>query len=45
MLRPISRHLMLSGVVGLKTRTVFSVDVVSTVLYLALIVMTVRGLR
>jgi hypothetical protein len=45
MLRPISRHLMLSGVVGLKTRTVFSVDVVSTVVYLALIVMTVRGLR
>lgn len=45
MLRPISRHLMLSGVVGLKTRTVVSVDVISTVVYLSLIIMTVRGLR
>lgn len=43
--RPISRHLMLSGIVGIKSRTVAVVDVVSTIVFLVLIIMTVKGLR
>ncbi len=43
--RPISRHLMLSGMVGLKSRTVAIIDVVSTVVFLVAIIMTVKGLR
>ena len=43
--RPISRHLLLSGMVGLKPRTVAIVDVISTVVFLVAIIMTVKGLR
>ena len=43
--RPISRHLLLSGMVGMKSRTVAVIDVVSTVVFLSLIIMTVQGLR
>ena len=44
-IRPISRHLLLSGMVGLKSRTVAFVDVISTVVFLVAIIMTVKGLR
>ena len=44
-IRPISRHLLLSGMVGLKSRTVAIVDVISTVVFLVAIIMTVKGLR
>ncbi|MEI6199340.1 MAG: hypothetical protein WCP83_05335 [Actinomycetota bacterium] len=44
-IRPISRHLMLSGMVGMKSRTVAIIDVVSTVVFLVAIIMTVKGLR
>ncbi|MEI8398123.1 MAG: hypothetical protein WCG33_03150 [Actinomycetes bacterium] len=43
--RPISRHLLLSGMVGMKSRTVAIIDVVSTVVFLVAIIMTVKGLR
>jgi hypothetical protein len=43
--RPISRHLLLSGMVGLKLRTVAIVDIISTVVFLVAIIMTVKGLR
>jgi hypothetical protein len=43
--RPISRHLLLSGIVGLKLRTVAFIDIVSTVVFLFAIIMTVKGLR
>ena len=43
--RPISRHLLLSGIVGLKLRTVAFIDIVSTVVFLVAIIMTVKGLR
>ena len=43
--RPISRHLLLSGMVGMKSRTVAVIDIVSTVLFLVAIIMTVKGLR
>lgn len=43
--RPISRHLLLSGMVGLKLRTVAFIDVISTVVFLVAIIMTVKGLR
>jgi hypothetical protein len=35
----------LSGMVGLKSRTVAIIDVVSTVVFLVAIIMTVKGLR
>jgi len=44
-IRPISRHLLLSGMVGLKLRTVAFIDVISTVVFLVAIIMTVKGLR
>ena len=44
-IRPISRHLLLSGMVGLKSRTVALIDIVSTVVFLVAIIMTVKGLR
>ena len=44
-IRPISRHLLLSGMVGLKLRTVAFIDIVSTVVFLVAIIMTVKGLR
>ena len=44
-IRPISRHLLLSGMVGLKLRTVAIIDVISTVVFLVAIIMTVKGLR
>jgi hypothetical protein len=44
-IRPISRHLLLSGMVGLKLRTVAIVDIISTVVFLVAIIMTVKGLR
>ena len=44
-IRPISRHLLLSGMVGLKLRTVAFIDVISTVVFLVAIMMTVKGLR
>ena len=44
-IRPISRHLLLSGMVGMKSRTVAVIDVVSTVMFLVAIIMTVKGLR
>lgn len=44
-IRPISRHLLLSGIVGMKSRTVAVIDVVSTVVFLVAIIMTVKGLR
>ena len=44
-IRPISRHLLLSGMVGLKSRTVAIIDIVSTVVFLVVIIMTVKGLR
>jgi len=43
--RPISRHLLLSGMVGLKLRTVAFIDIISTVVFLVAIIMTVKGLR
>jgi len=43
-IRPISRHLLLSGMVGLKLRTVAFIDVISTVVFLVAIIMTVKGL-
>ena len=43
--RPISRHLLLSGMVGMKSRTVAVIDIVSTVMFLVAIIMTVKGLR
>ena len=43
--RPISRHLLLSGMVGMKSRTVAVIDIVSTVVFLVAIIMTVKGLR
>ena len=43
--RPISRHLLLSGMVGLKSRTVAIIDIISTVVFLVAIIMTVKGLR
>jgi hypothetical protein len=43
--RPISRHLLLSGMVGMKSRTVAIIDIVSTVMFLVVIIMTVKGLR
>jgi hypothetical protein len=43
--RPISRHLLLSGMVGLKSRTVAFIDIISTVVFLVAIIMTVKGLR
>ncbi len=43
--RPISRHLLLSGMVGMKSRDVAIIDIVSTVVFLVAIIMTVRGLR
>jgi hypothetical protein len=44
-IRPISRHLLLSGMVGLKLRTVAFIDIISTVVFLVAIIMTVKGLR
>jgi hypothetical protein len=44
-IRPISRHLLLSGMVGIKSRDVAIIDVVSTVVFLVAIIMTVKGLR
>ena len=44
-IRPISRHLLLSGMVGMKSRTVAIIDIVSTVVFLVAIIMTVKGLR
>ena len=44
-IRPISRHLLLSGMVGLKSRTVAFIDIISTVVFLVAIIMTVKGLR
>ena len=44
-IRPISRHLLLSGMVGLKSRTVAIIDIASTVVFLVAIIMTVKGLR
>jgi hypothetical protein len=44
-IRPISRHLLLSGMVGMKSRTVAVIDIVSTVVFLVAIIMTVKGLR
>jgi len=44
-IRPISRHLLLSGMVGMKSRTVAVIDIVSTVMFLVAIIMTVKGLR
>ena len=44
-IRPISRHLLLSGMVGLKSRTVAVIDIISTVVFLVAIIMTVKGLR
>jgi hypothetical protein len=35
----------LSGMVGLKLRTVAFIDVISTVVFLVAIIMTVKGLR
>jgi hypothetical protein len=43
--RPISRHLLLSGMVGMKSRDVAIIDVISTVVFLVAIIMTVKGLR
>ncbi len=43
--RPISRHLLLSGMVGMKSRDVAIIDIVSTVMFLVAIIMTVKGLR
>jgi hypothetical protein len=43
--RPISRHLLLSGMVGIKSRDVAIIDVISTVVFLVAIIMTVKGLR
>ena len=43
--RPISRHLLLSGMVGMKSRDVAIIDIVSTVVFLVAIIMTVKGLR
>jgi membrane protein DedA with SNARE-associated domain len=44
-IRPISRHLMLSGMVGMKSRDVAIIDIVSTIVFLVAIIMTVKGLR
>jgi hypothetical protein len=44
-IRPISRHLLLSGMVGLKSRTVAIIDIASTVVFLVAVIMTVKGLR
>ena len=44
-IRPISRHLLLSGMVGMKSRDVAIIDVISTVVFLVAIIMTVKGLR
>ena len=44
-IRPISRHLLLSGMVGMKSRDVAIIDIVSTVVFLVAIIMTVKGLR
>ena len=43
--RPISRHLLLSGMVGMKSRDVAIIDIISTVVFLVAIIMTVKGLR
>jgi hypothetical protein len=43
--RPISRHLLLSGMVGMKLRDVAIIDIISTVVFLVAIIMTVKGLR
>jgi len=43
--KPISRHLLLSGMVGMKSRDVAIIDVISTVAFLVAIIMTVKGLR
>jgi hypothetical protein len=43
--RPISRHLLLSGMVGIKSRDVAIIDIISTVVFLVAIIMTVKGLR
>jgi hypothetical protein len=40
--RPISRHLLLSG---MESRDVAIIDVISTVVFLVAIIMTVKGLR
>jgi hypothetical protein len=37
--------LLLSGMVGMKSRTVAVIDIVSTVVFLVAIIMTVKGLR
>lgn len=44
-IRPISRHLLLSGMVGIKSRDVAIIDIISTVVFLVAIIMTVKGLR
>ena len=44
-IRPISRHLLLSGMVGMKSRDVAIIDIISTVVFLVAIIMTVKGLR